>query len=135
MIAREVPTHSCMRTSSGTPRSRNTSNSTGTTTAPPPTPNNPASRPVMTPAAITARASEISSASGTPAMKSTAAVAAERLGQLGDTPPVLAAIDGLLDIPHPLRMQNDSGEFAKLFVDLGFGKGLLKIAPVALARM
>ena len=51
MMASEVPTQSCMRTSSGTPRMRNTSYSTGTMTAPPPMPNRPASSPVTTPLA------------------------------------------------------------------------------------
>ena len=46
MIASEVPTQSCMRTSSGTPRTRNTSYSTGTMMAPPPMPNRPARMPV-----------------------------------------------------------------------------------------
>ncbi len=50
MMASEVPTHSCMRTASGTSKMRNTSNSTGTITAPPPTPNSPANSPVATPA-------------------------------------------------------------------------------------
>ena len=68
MMASEVPTQSCMRTSSGTPSRRNTSNSTGTMTAPPPMPNNPASRPETTPPAITAIASQASSARGAAAM-------------------------------------------------------------------
>ena len=58
MMAIEVPTQSCIRTSSGTPISRKTSYSTGTITAPPPIPNNPASNPVMTPAMTMARASQ-----------------------------------------------------------------------------
>ena len=50
MIAIEVPTQSCMRTSSGTPRMRKISYSTGTMMAPPPMPNRPARMPVATPA-------------------------------------------------------------------------------------
>ena len=66
MIAIEVPTHSCIRTSSGTPRMRNTSYSTGTMIAPPPMPNRPARMPVATPPTTTARASKASSPNGTP---------------------------------------------------------------------
>src|SRR3954449_2045562 len=66
MIASEVPMQSCIRTSSGTPARRNASYSTGTMTAPPPMPNNPASNPVTTPAAITAAASSTSSVTGIP---------------------------------------------------------------------
>ena len=55
---------SCIRSSSGTPSTRNTSNSTGTMTAPPPIPNSPASMPVITPAAATAAVSQITSPSG-----------------------------------------------------------------------
>src|SRR5258708_10193526 len=54
MIASEVPTQSCIRTSSGTWYMRNNSNRTGTMTAPPPMPNRPARIPVTMPAAITA---------------------------------------------------------------------------------
>ena len=64
MIASEVPMHSCMRTSSGTPSTRNTSNSTGTMTAPPPIPNSPARMPVTIPAVITAAASQTRSPAG-----------------------------------------------------------------------
>jgi hypothetical protein len=53
MIASEVPMHNCMRTSSGTPRMENTSNSTGTMKAPPPMPKSPARIPVTIPAAMT----------------------------------------------------------------------------------
>jgi len=60
MIASEVPMHSCIRTAAGTPRIRNTSNSTGTITAPPPIPNSPARMPVRIPAAMTAAASQAS---------------------------------------------------------------------------
>ena len=66
MMASEVPTHSCMRTLSGTSSTRNTSNSTGTITAPPPTPNNPANRPVATPATPIANASHRISLTGCP---------------------------------------------------------------------
>src|SRR5712691_4846733 len=66
MMASEVPTHSCMRSSSGTPRMRKTSNSTGTMTAPPPMPNSPARIPVTSPATMTAAASQASSATGMP---------------------------------------------------------------------
>ena len=56
MMASEVPTQSCMRTSSGTPSTRNTSYSTGTMMAPPPMPNRPARMPVrMPPPAIAER--------------------------------------------------------------------------------
>ena len=61
MMASEVPTHSGMRTSSGTPVMRNTSYSTGMTIAPPPTPNSPANRPMTTPATTSVSASQISS--------------------------------------------------------------------------
>src|ERR1700733_6633299 len=64
MMASEVPMQSCMRTSSGTPTTRNTSNSTGTMTAPPPIPNRPASMPVMMPADTTAATSQITSFTG-----------------------------------------------------------------------
>src|SRR5205823_2389234 len=64
--AREVPMHSCMRTSPGTPSTRNTSNSTGTMTAPPPIPKSPARMPVTMPAAKTAAASHTRSPAGTP---------------------------------------------------------------------
>ena len=50
MMASEVPMHSCMRTSSGTPSTRNTSYSTGTMMAPPPMPNRPARMPTRMPA-------------------------------------------------------------------------------------
>src|SRR4051812_3631101 len=69
MIASEVPMQSCIRTSSGTPARRNASYSTGTMTAPPPMPNNPASNPVTTPAAIVAAASSTSSVTGIPNIK------------------------------------------------------------------
>ena len=46
MMAIEVPMQSCMRTSSGTPSTRNTSYSTGTMMAPPPMPNRPARMPI-----------------------------------------------------------------------------------------
>src|SRR5581483_2680673 len=61
MIAREVPTHSCMRTESGTPSRRNISKSTGTMMAPPPMPKSPARTPLTIPAAMTAAASDASS--------------------------------------------------------------------------
>ena len=65
MIAIEVPTQSCMRTSSGTPRMRKISYSTGTMMAPPPMPNRPARMPVATPATITAATSSAISPGGT----------------------------------------------------------------------
>src|SRR5262249_11048881 len=68
MMASEVPTQSCMRTSSGTPRMRKTSNSTGTMTAPPPMPNRPASTPVTTPLANIPSTSSAISPGGTPNM-------------------------------------------------------------------
>ncbi len=46
MMASEVPTQSCTRMSSETPRIRNISYRIGTMMAPPPTPNRPASSPV-----------------------------------------------------------------------------------------
>src|SRR5215469_16466609 len=83
MMAIEVPTQSCMRTSSGTPRRRKTSNSTGTMTAPPPTPNNPARIPVTTPATRMAAASQTSSVSGTPSAGDVEAEVENR-GAVGD---------------------------------------------------
>ena len=65
MIASEVPMQSCIRTSSGTPNMRNTSNSTGTITAPPPIPNRPASTPVRIPATMMPAASQSNSPVGT----------------------------------------------------------------------
>ena len=64
MMASEVPMHICMRTSSGTLSTRNTSYSTGTMTAPPPMPNSPEKMPVTTPAATISNASHASSLIG-----------------------------------------------------------------------
>ena len=58
MMASEVPMHSCMRTSSGTPSARNTSYSTGTMMAPPPMPNRPARMPTRMPAPAIQSASQ-----------------------------------------------------------------------------
>lgn len=60
-----MPTQSCMRTVSDMLITRKISNSTGTVTAPPPMPKSPASKPVTTPAAATASASDNSSFVGT----------------------------------------------------------------------
>src|SRR3974390_866641 len=70
MIASEVPTQSCMRTSSGTPSTRKPSNSTGTMTAPPPMPNRPAISPVTTPPPRTPATSHATSPIGTPKIMS-----------------------------------------------------------------
>jgi hypothetical protein len=64
MMASEVPMQSCIRTLSGTSASRNSSNSTGTISAPPPMPNTPASSPVTIPATRIARKSQMSSPVG-----------------------------------------------------------------------
>jgi len=51
MVAKDVPTATCMRTASSRPMVVNRWNSTGTMTMPPPTPSNPAARPPAAPAA------------------------------------------------------------------------------------
>ena len=70
ITASEVPTQSGMRTSSGTPMTRNTSYRIGTMTAPPPTPKTPARRPVSAPAAISETARKTRSPVGIPASMS-----------------------------------------------------------------
>src|SRR5262245_20494213 len=66
MIAREVPIHACMRTTSGTSSARKTSYSTGTMTAPPPIPKSPASMPTRMPAPAIQSASKAISPIGYP---------------------------------------------------------------------
>src|SRR5690348_8945949 len=66
MIASEVPMQSCMRTSSGTPMTRNTSYNTGTMIAPPPIPNRPARMPTRMPAPAIQPASSAISLGGYP---------------------------------------------------------------------
>ena len=66
MMASDVPMHNCMRTSSGTPSTRNTSYSTGTMMAPPPMPNRPARMPTSMPAPTIQSASKAISPIGYP---------------------------------------------------------------------
>src|SRR4051812_13333445 len=66
MMASEVPMQSCMRTSSGTSRTRKTSYSTGTITEPPPMPNRPAKTPTTIPATAIHAARNAISLAGKP---------------------------------------------------------------------
>ena len=61
MMASEVPTASGVLTASGMPRNRKRSCSTGTMTAPPPTPKTPARMPVTAPAAMSETAKKAKS--------------------------------------------------------------------------
>src|ERR1700730_3848903 len=150
MMASDVPTQSCMRTSCGTPNMRKSSNNTGTTMMPPPMPNNPARIPVTTPAAMAAAASQINSLKGMLASTcraglaapddrtspgSRATVAAQPLDQIFDAFPVLAAINRVLDVLRTLLCQYNPRELMEFFADLRLRIRLLKIASVALASV
>jgi hypothetical protein len=67
MMASEVPTHSGIRTSSGTPANRKHSKNTGTRMAPPPIPNTPARNPDSAPTTTSNSASWRSSETSSPA--------------------------------------------------------------------
>src|SRR5260370_24490074 len=58
---------------------------------------------------------------------------AQQCGQLADAFPILAAIDRVFDERHARRGQHDTGELTEFLAYLGFGKGSLKIAAVAVA--
>ncbi len=66
IIVRDVPTQSCMRTSSGTPNKRKISYKIGTMIAPPPIPKRPARVPVIRPPSTIAAMRRAKSANGTP---------------------------------------------------------------------
>src|SRR5712671_826037 len=150
MMASDVPTQSCMRTSSGTPKMRKISNNTGTTTMPPPIPNSPARIPVTTPAAITATASQTSSLKGMLASmcrgslatlgdeqspRSRATVAAQQLDQIVDALPMLTAINRVVHVSRTLLCQHNPRELTEFFANFRLCEGLLKIASVALAGL
>src|SRR6516162_3679419 len=66
---------------------------------------------------------------------SRAAILAQQRRQLGNAGPLLAAIDRLLDLRCTFSSQKNPRELMEFRADLGFGKRLLEVAAVALARL
>src|SRR4051794_30426460 len=88
-----------------------------------------------TPTAAATPSSSLSTTPLRPLKGSAASRTAQQVGQFGDTGPFLDAIDSVLDLACARLGQHGAGQLAELGADFRLGKGLVEIAPVAVARM